>query len=57
MMLIAAEHWITYPGSTDTVRYWSYLGFVKKYPGLDPPVYLESERRQLPPVMTDGSPL
>ncbi|KAF9504784.1 hypothetical protein BS47DRAFT_1401028 [Hydnum rufescens UP504] len=41
---------------TDMVRFWSYLGFVKRYLGPDPdhpkppepPVYLESERRQLP---------
>lgn len=41
-------NYISYPGSTDMVKFWSYLGFVKQYPGTDPPVYLESERRKLP---------
>lgn len=43
--------YISYPGSTDMVRFWKYLGFIKKDPGSDslgPPVYLESERRKLP---------
>jgi len=40
--------YISYPGSTDMVRFWTYLGFVKKYgPHTDGP-YLESERRKLP---------
>jgi hypothetical protein len=55
MVLISVDY-ISYPGSTDMVTFWSYLGFVKRYLGPDPdhpkppepPVYLESERRQLP---------
>jgi hypothetical protein len=45
---------ISFPGSTDMVRYWKYLGFVKKdsanvyVEGVEYPLYLESERRQLP---------
>jgi len=43
----------TYPGSTDMVKFWNYLGFIKQYlpPNPlppEPPVYLESERRRLP---------
>jgi len=43
------------------VKYWNYLGFVKKVTptptGIDP-LYLESERRQLPvPVVVAGRPI
>ena len=47
LVLISVDY-ISFPGSTDMVRFWTYLGFVKQYPDLRPPVYLESERLALP---------
>lgn len=41
---------ITYPGSTDMIKYWNLLGIVRRFPdNLGTPVYLESERCKLPP--------